>query len=220
MMFNINDVQIIEIGDKITSDEFKKLVYMWVRDYRANGDKSCDPAALYDYLIQHPNVSISVAVLDERLIGFVSVLVCNNRTLIEFAYTLPKYRNMGIATKLYVNAIKELNANEIELSFKRVKDRVDYWKKLGFQSFRKRPDQGYSFKSICYLSQEDHSHDLTANPLDADILRNYLKYQDEYKPSWEKFMKSSESINAFENLPLSQFGNINMQPKSKLRKSS
>jgi len=220
MMFNINDVQIIEIGDKIESDEFKKLVRMWVKDYRASGDKCWSASEIYKYILKNCSDRTLVAVLEEKLIGFVTVTTRNGINSIEFAYVNSKFRSSGVATKLYLKAIKTLNAEQIELSFKRVKARVSYWKSLGFKSFKKRPGQGYSHRSICYLSLQDQCHSIMALPLQVEILNKFLKYQGANLSGWEDFIQTSKSINAFENLSLSQFGNVNMQPKSKLKKSS
>ena len=219
-MFNINDVQIIKIGDKIVSDEFKKLVRMWVKDYRASGDKCWSASVIYKCILEKSSDATLVAVLEEKLIGFVTVITRNGINSIVFSYVNAQFRNSGVATKLYLQAIKTLNAEEIELSFKRVKARVPYWKSLGFKSFKKRPGEAYSLKSICYLSLKNRYHSINANPLQIDVLNHFLKYQGTNSSAWEDFIQTSKSINAFENLSLSQFGNVNMQPKSKLKKSS
>ena len=218
-MFNINEVKVIEIGDKIKSDEFKKLVYMWVRDYRASGDICCDAPLLYQYILQ-TDVSTLIATVNHQIIGFLSVASSNGVNTIKISYILPQFRNNGVATKLYENAITTLGAEEIEITFKRTKDRISYWKSLGFQSFKKRPGQGYSHKCICYLSLKDRRHSIMAMPLQIDVLNKFLKYQGKNLSGCEDFIQTSKSINAFTNLSLSQFGNINMRPKSKLRKLS
>lgn len=219
MTVNINDVKINKIGDEITSDEFKNLVYMWVQNYRSNGDKCAPASRLHKHILKYSKDSTIVATLDEELIGFVSVSVRDGVNLIEFAFTKQKYRGFGVATKLYEYAIKKLGADEIELSFGRIKGRISYWKALGFQSFKKRPDQGYSHKSICFLSQKDRCDNIMANPLQKDVLHQFLKFQDGYKPNWDEFIQSPERMNAFCDISISEFSNDNCPPNTKLGNS-
>jgi len=55
-----------------------------------------------------------------------------NRRQIELCWVNHRYQGQGIATRLYRHAIDSMGATHIHIDEKRVVDRIDYWRDLGF----------------------------------------------------------------------------------------
>lgn len=55
-----------------------------------------------------------------------------NRRQIELCWVNHRYQGQGLATRLYQHAIDKMGATHIHIDEKRVVDRIDYWRDLGF----------------------------------------------------------------------------------------
>jgi N-acetylglutamate synthase-like GNAT family acetyltransferase len=216
MKFDINEVKIELAENNITSPEFKKLVQLWVRDYRIQGDACADASQLYKSILKECSETTLIASYNGTLVGFVCVRKDEFSNVIELAYAVPSLRGKGIATKLYLAALKRFGADEIEVSFKRAKSKVEYWKSLGFKSFKKRYGQGYSMKAICYLSLKDRCHSMLAFPLEHNVILDYLRTQggnvvvNYSKPTF------LQRPNGFDEVALNSLSNLNHVPKKSL----
>lgn len=220
MKIDINDVKIETANQNLKSSEFQKMVAMWVRDYRIAGDGCTDLADVYNAILNESPKTTLIATHEGVMIGFVTVSNKNHYNVITFSYTANRYRGVGVATKMYLEAIENLNADAIEVSFWRAKSKVEYWKSLGFKSFKKRPDQAYSKKSVCYLSQKDRCHSIMAFPLERHEISNFLRSQGRSVIDSLSSHVSQEQLNDFTNIAFTEFQNVNAAPKAKFLASS
>jgi hypothetical protein len=210
---NIDNVKIEIAGKNVKSPEFKKMVKLWIRDYQSSGDICADFNNLYSSILKNCSETTLIAMHDGIMVGFVIVLDDNKSKIITISYTLNRYRGAGIATMMYLHAINHLNADTIEVSSWRAKSKVEYWKKLGFKSFKKRIDQGYSNKSLCHLSLNDRCHSIMAFPLERDEIFKFLRSQGSSIIDNLSIHFSHQKSNTLKNISLTDFHNSNCTPR-------
>ena len=213
MEFSIKDVKIELAQSNIKTSEFKKLVQLWVRDYRIQGDVCADVNQIYNGILKNCSETTLVAYYNGALVGFVCVCKDEFSSVIELAYSVPSLRGKGVATKLYIAAIERFGADEIEVSFKRAKSKVEYWQSLGFKSFKKRYGQAYSMKAICYLSLKDPRHSGLAFPLERKEILECLRTQGGNISVNAGKLVPFHQPNVLEECPTTYSSNLDTSPK-------
>lgn len=216
MEFSINDVKIETARNKIKTSEFKKLVQLWVRDYRIQGDVCADVNQIYRSILENFSETTLIAYYNGALVGFVCVCKGEVSRVIELAYSVPSLRGKGVATKLYIAAIERFGADEIEVNFKRAKSKVEYWQSLGFKSCKKRYGQAYSMKAICYLSLKEASHNVLAFPLERKEIQEYLRTQGGNASINAGKLVPFQQPNVLEECPTTYSSNLDTSPKNNL----
>ena len=97
-----------------------------------------------------------IARTNQQVVGFIAFSLNRvHANCIEYAFVEKKFRGKGIGTQLYQLAIKELGALSISLLFRRVNNKIAYWKSLGFRSLTFRNSQSTRYGNIVKLSVEE-----------------------------------------------------------------
>ena len=91
--------------------------------------------------------------------------------LIEVVYIRPEFRGLNLASAFYRWAIEEKNAQSIELSFRRVRDNIPYWRALGFTKFQLLPTQVGTLTALVIL---DTTEGVELAPFSLKGAREYM----------------------------------------------
>jgi GNAT superfamily N-acetyltransferase len=94
----------------------------------------------------------------------------DNPVLIEVVYIRPEFRGLNLASMFYLWAVNEKGAQDIELSFRRVRDNIAYWRAIGFTKFQIIPSQVGTLTALVILS----------NTKGTELAPFSLKYAREY----------------------------------------
>jgi GNAT superfamily N-acetyltransferase len=95
--------------------------------------------------------------------------------LIELVYIRPEFRGLNLSSAMYSWAITEKSATNIELSFRRVRDNIAYWRALGFTKFQLLPNQVGTLKALVIL---DTKQGCELTPFSLKGARQYLNTRD------------------------------------------
>lgn len=172
--FPIIEITLREADFNTDIDLLVRLYTAWARDYSAAGDY-CLPPNRPASEIFSPFDKVFLAYKDHELAGFLILKEESDLWTIDLVYVKQKFRGQGVATKLYDLALKDFGACAIELTYKRVLKRVEYWKALGFKSLKGKVGHSYSYKSVCILSTNDHWHSICAVPLELNAIDRYRR---------------------------------------------
>lgn len=177
--FNIEHEQKVNFRKAASARDIEAAYKMgknWYKDYIAAGDFALDYASISDLEDAAKDGDLVIATSDNKYAGFAELKRCNGKVVINVVYVLPKFRRMGIAKALYQHLINQCEATEIELTFKRVLDRIDYWKSLGFASV-KSLEGYYRLRDLCRLSTSGFESRLLSVALNKSDIQNYRNTQ-------------------------------------------
>lgn len=172
--FPIIKITLREADFNTDRDILGRLYTAWARDYAAAGDLCASPKTPIDKLFCSAD-RFFLAYKDNDFAGIFILRNEHHVWRIKVAYVINKYRGQGVAKKLYDLAVRDFGACEIELTYKRVLKRVEYWQALGFKSLKGKVGHGYSYKSVCVLSIEDHWHSISAISLELNNIERYRR---------------------------------------------
>ena len=103
---------------KILDDMLTKLI----KDEHDNYDPSCELITVKDYYINYVDDNTKYLYLAEDnniIIGYIYIIIDNNKAKIDALYVNEDYRNQGIATKLIndsISYLKEKNIKQISIN--------------------------------------------------------------------------------------------------------
>jgi ribosomal protein S18 acetylase RimI-like enzyme len=153
-----------------------KMAKCWFEDYLAAGDN----ATSYGTIPQLKDAALKrllvLVIVGNKVAGFAELKICEGKTVINVVYVKPSFRSTGIAKALYRHLIDDCGAIEIELTYRRVLDRIDYWKSVGFKSL-KTLEKFYRLKDLCRLSVIETESRLFSVVLNKEEIQSYRKKQ-------------------------------------------
>ena len=167
---------------KAVSQRDIEIVYKmgknWYKDYLAAGDFASKYASITELESAAKQRKLVVVISDNKYAGFAELKVCAGKTIINVVYVLPTFRRKGIAKLLYKHLMNQCGATEIELTFKRVMRRIEYWKSLGFASV-KSLEGYYRLCDLCSLSTSAVESRIFSVALNKEDIRSYRNKQGE-----------------------------------------
>lgn len=167
---------------KAVSQRDIEIVYKmgknWYKDYLAAGDFASKYASITELESAAKQRKLVVVISDNKYAGFAELKVCAGKTIINVVYVLPTFRRKGIAKSLYKHLMNQCGATEIELTFKRVMQRIEYWKSLGFASV-KSLEGYYRLRDLCSLSTSAVESRIFSVALNKEDIKSYRNKQGE-----------------------------------------
>lgn len=153
-----------------------KMGKYWYKEYLSAGDFALSYASISELEIAAKNGELIIVTSENKYAGFADLKICNGKTVINVVYVLPKFRRKGVGKSLYQHLINQCGATEIELTFKRVLERVDYWKSLGFASVKSVAGH-YRLRDLCRLSTSGVESRLLSVALNKADIQHYRNTQ-------------------------------------------
>jgi len=145
----------------------------WLKDYIKAGDFATGSGSKAEIHMSALLGNQIVVIIDKRYAGYAELGQKNGNKVINVVYVDKRFRRKGVARALYLYLMNECGAKEIELTFQRVIERVDYWKSLGFKSV-KDLGEGYTLRDICRLSICESEQLLFSTPLSESKIAKLL----------------------------------------------
>lgn len=144
-MTNFN-IALVDTNDENDAKIAFRLMKKWSKDYNRDDKRGAKRQTLKDVKLscKHKPHKYLFIRDDETVVGIIAM---KNVQCIDVIYILPEHRGNGYATLAYKYMLKNeithpesnvtLSAVAIHIDIDRVLDRVEYWKKLGFNYFTK-----------------------------------------------------------------------------------
>lgn len=173
--FNADSKQNIIFRKELTNRDLEiiyKMCKCWYDDYLDAGDYASSYASKSELNSLAKAGHLVVAIVGGKYAGFGELKICDGVKVINVVYVAPYFRNRGVAKALYQYLINQCRATEIELTFRRVLDRLDYWKSIGFESLMSL-GQSYGARDLCRLSTSGAETRLFAVPLTRADIQHY-----------------------------------------------
>jgi GNAT superfamily N-acetyltransferase len=167
-------VNIRSANSEMDIQKIKKMFYSWEKDYNNAGDsgfaeqdiKTLESLAQRGYLF--------VLEVDNTDAGF--ALLKENKKVIDVVYLRPQYRRNGFANRIYQYLILEHGAEEIELTYHRVLNNLEYWKDLGFKCLRALTSQTFNKRALCRLSTRNKEAFFNSTFLNKHDIARYRSF--------------------------------------------
>lgn len=127
----------------------------FISSYQESGDDFRRPTDNTDFFTEEGSFRTSYAMnYNGKDVGFIVLRYEDHATiptLIEIVYVRPEFRGLCLGSAFYAWAITEKSAQNIELSYKRVRDNIAYWNAVGFGKFKLLPGQKGTLKALVIL---------------------------------------------------------------------
>ena len=127
----------------------------FLEDYRAAGDDFRESGKGDFFVEAGADRTSYIFMYEGRTAGFITLRHEGDdteETEIEVVYVCRQFRGLGLSSCVYRWAIVDKNATEISLTCRRIRDRIPYWRALGFTRFMTYQDQRGTEKSLFSLS--------------------------------------------------------------------
>jgi N-acetylglutamate synthase-like GNAT family acetyltransferase len=151
-----------------------KMGKCWFEDYLAAGDNATSYGTIPQFKKTALKGLLVLVIVDNNDAGFAALKVCEGKTVINVVYVSPSFRQKGIAKALYQYLINQCGASEIELTYRRVLDRIDYWKSVGFESLKSK-DGYFLLGDLCRLSVVGTKTRLFSVALNKEDIQRYRR---------------------------------------------
>lgn len=148
----------------------------FVAEYVAAGDtfRASSPRD-NSHFVEEPGADRTTYILhyEGKDAGFMTLRFegTDNPVLIEVVYIRPEFRGLNLASAFYLWAIEDKGAQSIELSIRRVRDNIPYWRALGFTKFQLMPSQVGTLKALVIL---DTTKGVELAPFSLKGAREYM----------------------------------------------
>lgn len=148
----------------------------WYEDYLKAGDFASSYGKIPQLTKAAQKKLLVLVIVGRKIVGFAELKICEGTTVINVVYVVPSFRRTGIAEALYRYLLNECGATEIELTFRRVLDRISYWKSVGFASLQSL-EAYYRLTDLCRLSVVEPESRLFSVALNKEDIQSYRKQQ-------------------------------------------